>query len=49
MTREQAEPNPAKWCGKLLAFRWNLEVECNLTKGHEGDCKHIDDQIGEQR
>lgn len=28
------------WCGKLLAYAGNNEVECNLPKGHQGSCKH---------
>lgn len=35
------EPDPKKWCGKLLAYSRGNEIECNLTQGHSGQHRHI--------
>lgn len=51
---EHAEPrkpeaDPEKWCAALLSYARGNEIECNLTKGHEGAHAHIyegEDHLG---
>ncbi len=36
-----AESDPRKWCGALLGHVRGEEIECNLSKNHEGEHDHI--------
>jgi hypothetical protein len=39
--KREAEPDPTKWCGALLASARGAEVECNLPKYHTPPHDHI--------